>query len=156
TIIDGKPHLIVRKDINLGLAIDIERKDGSRSLLVPNIKAANKLSFLEFWKTYDDIVERSRKGTIDPSEFLGTTITLTNPGTIGTVVSIPRLMIGQGAIIAIGAIQYNAEYQAMSPSTISSLRISKVMNISSTYDHRIIQAAQSGMFLRDVNELLLG
>lgn len=156
TIIDGKPHLIVRKDINIGLAIDIERKDGSRSLLVPNIKAADKLSFIEFWKAYEDIVERSRKGTIDPSEFLGTTITLTNPGTIGTVASIPRLMIGQGAIIAIGAIQYNAEYQAMSPSTISSLGISKVMNISSTYDHRIIQGAESGMFLRDVNELLLG
>lgn len=156
TIINGKPHLIIRKDINLGLAIDIERKDGTRSLLVPNIKAANKLSFLEYWKAFDDIVDRSRKGTIDPSEFFGTTITLTNPGTIGTVSSVPRLMIGQGAIIATGAIQYNAEYQAMSPSTISSLGISKVMNISSTYDHRIIQGAESGMFLKDINELLLG
>ncbi len=156
TIIDDKPHLIIRKDINLGLAIDIERKDGTRSLLVPNIKAANKLTFLEYWKAFDDVVDRSRKGTIDPSEFSGTTITLTNPGTIGTVSSVPRLMIGQGAIIATGAIQYNAEYQAMSPSTISSLGISKVMNISSTYDHRIIQGAESGMFLKDLNDLLLG
>jgi len=156
TFIDGKPNIILRKNINLGLAIDIERKDGSHSLLVPNIKAANKLSFKEFWKAYEDIVIRSRKGTIDPSEFLGTTITLTNPGTIGTVSSIARLMLGQGAIIAIGAIQYNAEYQAMSPSTISSLGISKVMNIASTYDHRIIQGAESGMFLNEMNELLLG
>jgi 2-oxoglutarate dehydrogenase E1 component len=156
TIIDGKPNMILRKNINIGIAIDIERKDGSRSLLVPNIKSANKLSFKEFWSAYEDIIMRSRKGTIDPSEFLGTTITLTNPGTIGTVSSIARLMIGQGAIIAIGAIQYNAEYQAMSPSTISSLGISKVMNISSTYDHRIIQGAESGMFLREINELLLG
>lgn len=156
TIIDGKPNLIVRKNVNLGLAIDIERKDGSRSLLVPNIKNANKLSFREFLQAYEDIVERSRKGTIDPSEFLGTTITLTNPGTIGTVSSIPRLMIGQGAIIAIGAIQYNAEYQAMSPTTISALGISKVMNITSTYDHRIIQGAESGLFLKEINELLLG
>ena len=156
TVIDGKPNMIIRKNVNLGLAIDIERKDGSRSLLVPNIKSANKLSFMEFWKAYDDIVARSRKGTIDPSEFLGTTITLTNPGTIGTVSSIPRLMIGQGAIIATGAIQYNAEYQAMSPSTISSLGISKVMNITSTYDHRIIQGAESGLFLKEVNDLLLG
>lgn len=156
TIIDGKPHLIVRKNVNLGLAIDIERKDGSRSLLVPNIKNADKLSFKEFWQAYEDIVERSRKGTIDPSEFLGTTITLTNPGTIGTVSSVPRLMIGQGAIIAIGAIQYNAEYQAMSPATISALGISKVMNITSTYDHRIIQGAESGLFLKEVSELLLG
>ncbi len=125
-------------------------------LLVPNIKAANKLNFKEFWKAYEDIVVRSRKGTIDPAEFLGTTVTLTNPGTIGTVSSIPRLMIGQGAIIATGAIQYNAEYQAMSSATISSLGISKVMNITSTYDHRIIQGAESGMFLREINELLLG
>ncbi|HCY77972.1 MAG TPA: multifunctional oxoglutarate decarboxylase/oxoglutarate dehydrogenase thiamine pyrophosphate-binding subunit/dihydrolipoyllysine-residue succinyltransferase subunit [Ignavibacteriales bacterium] len=156
TIIDGKPNIIIRKNINLGLAIDIERKDGTRSLLVPNIKAANKLNFKEFWKAYEDIVLRSRKGTIDPGEFAGTTVTLTNPGTIGTVSSIPRLMIGQGAIIATGAIQYNAEYQAMSPSTISSLGISKVMNISSTYDHRIIQGAESGMFLSEINDLLLG
>jgi len=156
TIINGKPNIIIRKKINLGLAIDIERKDGTRSLLVPNIKSPNDLSFIEFWKAYEDIVMRSRKGTIDPSEFFGTTITLTNPGTIGTVSSIPRLMLGQGAIIATGAILYNAEYQAMSPSTISSLGISKVMNITSTYDHRIIQGAESGMFLKEVNELLLG
>ena len=156
TIIDGKPNIIIRKNVNLGLAIDIERKDGTRSLLVPNIKAANKLNFKEFWKAYEDIVVRSRKGTIDPAEFLGTTVTLTNPGTIGTVSSIPRLMIGQGAIIATGAIQYNAEYQAMSSATISSLGISKVMNITSTYDHRIIQGAESGMFLNEINELLLG
>ena len=156
TLIDGKPNIILRKNINLGLAIDIERKDGSHSLLVPNIKSANTLSFKEFWHAYEDIVVRSRSGKIDPSEFLGTTITLTNPGTIGTVSSIARLMIGQGVIIAIGAIQYNAEYQAMSTSTISSLGISKVMNVSSTYDHRIIQGAESGMFLREINELLLG
>jgi 2-oxoglutarate decarboxylase len=156
TIIDGKPNIIFRKNVNLGLAIDIEKKDGSRSLLVPNIKSANKLNFQEFWQAYEAVVERSRKGTIDPSEFIGTTISLTNPGTIGTVSSIPRLMIGQGTIIATGAIQYNAEYQAMSPSTISSLGISKVMNITSTYDHRIIQGAESGMFLREINELLLG
>jgi 2-oxoglutarate dehydrogenase E1 component len=155
-VIDGKPHLIVRKDVNLGIAVDIQRKDGSRSLLVPNIKKANRLNFLEFWKKYDDLIERSRKGTIDPSEFQGTTVSITNPGTIGTVSSIPRLMVGQGAIVAVGAIQYNAEYQAMSSSVISSLGISKVMNITSTYDHRIIQGAESGMFLREISDLLLG
>jgi len=156
TVSNGKPAVLIRKNINLGLAVDIERKDGTRSLLVPNIKNVNQLNFKQFWKSYDDIVERTRKGTIDPSEFLGTTVTLTNPGTIGTVSSIPRLMVGQGAIIATGAIQYNAEYQAMSVSTISSLGISKVMNITSTYDHRIIQGAESGMFLREINDLLLG
>jgi len=156
TIVEGKPHVIRRKDVNLGLAIDIERKDGSRSLIVPNIKSANKLNFKEYWNAFDDLISRSRKGTIDPNEFLGTTITLTNPGTIGTVASVPRLMVGQGTIIATGAIQYNAEYQAMSPTTISTLGISKVMNITSTYDHRIIQGAESGLFLKEINELLLG
>lgn len=156
TYINSKPHLIIRKNVNLGLAIDIEKKDGTRTLIVPNIKNANKLSFKEFWEKFEDIVARTRKGTIDPSEFLGTTVTLTNPGTIGTVSSVPRLMIGQGAIIATGAIQYNAEYQAMSPSTISALGVSKVMNISSTYDHRIIQGAESGLFLKEINELILG
>ena len=156
TIIDGKPHVIQRKSVNLGLAIDIERKDGSRSLLVPNIKKAEKADFKKFWDNYEDIVDRSRKGIIDPSEFMGTSITLTNPGTIGTVGSVPRLMVGQGAIIAVGAIQYSAEYQAMSPSTISTLGVSKVMTITSTYDHRIIQGAESGMFLKQIHELLLG
>ena len=156
TIINRKPHLIERTNVNLGLAIDIEKKDGSHSLIVPNIKNANKMNFREFWNKYDDLVRRSRKGLIDPSEFLGTTITLTNPGTIGTVASIARLMVGQGAIIATGAIQYPAEYQAMSQSTISTLGISKAMNITSTYDHRIIQGAESGLFLKEVHELLLG
>jgi len=156
TIINGKPNIIKRKNVNLGLAIDLEKKDGTHSLIVPNIKNANRMNFKEFWSTYDDLVTRSRKGQIDPAEFAGTTITLTNPGTIGTAASIPRLMVGQGAIIATGAIQYSPEYQAMSPSTISALGVSKVMTLTSTYDHRIIQGAESGFFLKEINELMLG
>ena len=156
TILNGKPQIIKRKNVNLGLAIDIEKKDGARSLIVPNIKNATELSFSEFREAYEDLVTRTRKGIIDPNEFLGTTITLTNPGTLGTVASVPRLMVGQGVIIATGAIQYNAEYKAMSPSTISALGVSKTMNITSTYDHRIIQGAESGLFLNEINELLLG
>lgn len=156
SIIEGKPAVIKRKKVNLGIAIDIEKKGGSRSLIVPNIKNADKLNFKDFIAVYEDLIIRSRKGLIDPSEFLGTTISLTNPGTIGTVSSIPRLMVGQGAIIATGAIQYPAEYQAMSPNTISALGISKVMNITSTYDHRIIQGAESGLFLKAIHDHLLG
>lgn len=156
TIINSKPHLLERTGVNLGLAIDIEKKDGSHSLIVPNIKNADKMNFREFWDKYEDLVKRTRKGLIDPSEFAGTTLTLTNPGTLGTVSSVARLMIGQGAIIATGAIQYPAEYQAMSQETISALGISKVMNITSTYDHRIIQGAESGLFLKEVHEFLLG
>jgi multifunctional 2-oxoglutarate metabolism enzyme len=156
TIINGKPNVIKRKGINLGLAIDIEKKDGSRSLIVPNIKNVNEMSFKEFYEAYENIVDRSRKGQIDPSDFIGTTVSLTNPGTIGTIMSVPRLMVGQGTIVATGAIQYSAEYQAMAPSTISALGISKIMNVTSTYDHRIIQGAESGMFLKEIHELLLG
>lgn len=156
SIIDGKPAVIKRKKVNLGIAIDIEKKGGSRSLIVPNIKNADKSNFKDFIAVYEDLIIRSRKGLIDPSEFLGTTISLTNPGTIGTVSSIPRLMVGQGAIVAAGAIQYPAEYQAMSPNTISTLGISKVMNITSTYDHRIIQGAESGLFLKEIHDHLLG
>jgi len=156
TFSNGKAAVIKRKGINLGIAIDISKKDGSHSLIVPNIKNAGALSFLQFFEAYEDIVSRSRKGLIEPKEFQGTTITLTNPGTLGTVISVPRLMTGQGSIIATGSIMYPSEYQAMAPSTISTLGISKVMNVTSTYDHRIIQGAESGMFLKELHDLLLG
>ncbi len=153
---DGKPCLVHKKSINLGVAVDLERKDGSHSLLVPNIKNVEAMNFLQFFNKYEDLIQRSRKGSIDPSEFLGASITLTNPGTMGTVSSIPRLMQGQGAIIATGSIQYPAEYQAMSREAIANIGISKVLSITSTYDHRIIQGAESGNFLREMHDLLLG
>ncbi len=156
TIVDGNPTLVVKKDINLGLAIDIQKKDGSRSLLVPNIKKANEMNFKQFLDAYNDIVNRSKSNKIEVADFMGTTITLTNPGGLGTVASNPRLMIGQGAIIATGAIEYPAEFQAVTKDIITSLGISKIMNITSTYDHRIIQGAESGTFLKKVHELLTG
>ncbi len=153
---DGKPYLLERKDVNLGLAIDLERPDGTRSLVVPSIKKANEMNFREFFAAYELIVRKARKGELGPDDFSGTTITLTNPGTIGTVASVPRLMMGQGTIIATGGINYPAAYQAMDVEALSQLGISKVMQITSTYDHRIIQGAESGMFLARMHELLLG
>ena len=156
TVIDGAPNIVKRTDVNLGLAIDLEKKDGIRSLIVPNIKKANRMNFREFFLAYNDIIIRAKSNKIDISDFQGTTITLTNPGTIGTVSSQPRLLIGQGAIIATGAIGYPSEYQAVTKAIIIQLGISKVMNITSTYDHRIIQGAESGIFLKRINELLIG
>ncbi|HRE09753.1 MAG TPA: multifunctional oxoglutarate decarboxylase/oxoglutarate dehydrogenase thiamine pyrophosphate-binding subunit/dihydrolipoyllysine-residue succinyltransferase subunit, partial [Ignavibacteria bacterium] len=156
TIINGNPHLIKKSSVNLGLAVDLEKKDGSRSLIVPNIKGADKMNFRQFFDSYNDIINRSRSGKIDISDFQGTTITLTNPGTIGTAASQPRLMVGQGAIIATGALDYPAEYQAVTKDIITMLGISKVMNITSTYDHRIIQGAESGMFLQKIHKLMIG
>lgn len=156
TFMNGYPHIIKRADVNLGLAVDLEKKDGSRSLIVPNIKKANAMNFKQFFDSYNDIINRSRTNKIDISDFQGTTITLTNPGTIGTVASQPRLMTGQGAIIATGALDYPAEYQAVTKDIITSLGISKVMTLTSTYDHRIIQGAESGLFLQKIHKLLIG
>lgn len=155
-VIEEQPVRVKRAAINLGLAIDLEKKDGTRSLLVPNIKKANSLTFSEFLKAYDDVVTRARTGKLQVPDFQGTTISLTNPGTIGTVASTPRLMAGQSVIIATGAIEYPAEYQSIAPAILPQLGISKAITISSTYDHRIIQGAESGAFLARVHELLLG
>ena len=155
-VVDDQAVRVKRDSVNLGLAIDLEKKDGTRSLLVPNIKRANALSFPEFLNAYDDLVSRARGGKLQISDFQGTTISLTNPGTIGTVASTPRLMQGQSVIIATGAIEYPAEYQSIDPGILPQLGISKAITISSTYDHRIIQGAESGAFLARVHELLLG
>ncbi|HVF86309.1 MAG TPA: multifunctional oxoglutarate decarboxylase/oxoglutarate dehydrogenase thiamine pyrophosphate-binding subunit/dihydrolipoyllysine-residue succinyltransferase subunit [Pyrinomonadaceae bacterium] len=153
---DGAPARLRRPAANLGLAIDMEKKDGTRTLLVPNIKNAGALSFSQFLAAYDDIIKRARGGKLGIPDFQDTTVSLTNPGTIGTVASTPRLMAGQSVIIATGAIEYPAEYHAMAPEALSQLGISKIFTISSTYDHRIIQGAESGAFLAHVHELLVG
>ena len=156
TVVDGKPTLLRPEHVNFGLAIDVQKSDGSRQLLVPNIKQAETLDFRGFWMAYEDVVRKARAGKLTVEDFQGTTISLTNPGTIGTVHSVPRLMSGQGTIIGVGAMEYPAEYQGMSQDTLNRLAISKVMTLTSTYDHRIIQGAQSGDFLRIVHRLLLG
>jgi 2-oxoglutarate decarboxylase len=155
-VIDGTPSRLRRPNVNFGVAIDVEKKDGTRTLLVPNIKNANQLRFSQFLEAYDDVVTRARQGKLQLSDFQGTTISLTNPGTLGTVASTPRLMPGQALIIATGAIEFPAEYQAMAPEALSQLGISKSITISNTYDHRIIQGAESGAFLARVHELLIG
>ena len=153
---DGQPYRVVQPQINLGIAIDVAGKDGGRNLLVPSIKDAGALNFQEYLTAYDDLVARARKSKLTPADFQGTTISLTNPGTVGTVSSNPRLMPGQGAIIAAGAIDYPAEYHGAASETRAILGISKVMTLTCTYDHRIIQGAESGAFLGRVQALLDG
>src|SRR5437867_3282778 len=140
--VDGKPHRFDPHGVNLGLAVDVEKKDGSRALVVPVIKHADGMDFATFHATYESLVEKARGNKLLPDDFAGATITLTNPGTIGTVASVPRLMKGQGSIIATGAIRQ--------------IGPAKVMTITSTYDHRVIQGAESGMFLRRLDGLLQG
>jgi len=153
---NGKPAVAIPSQVNLGLAIDIENTDGSRQLLVPNIKSADAMDFRQFWTAYQDIVRKARAGKLAVSDFAGTTTSITNPGTIGTVHSVPRLMPGQGCIVGVGAMEYPAAFQGASEETLARLAISKQITLTSTYDHRIIQGAQSGEFLRVIHELLLG
>ncbi|HET6566439.1 MAG TPA: multifunctional oxoglutarate decarboxylase/oxoglutarate dehydrogenase thiamine pyrophosphate-binding subunit/dihydrolipoyllysine-residue succinyltransferase subunit, partial [Rhodothermales bacterium] len=152
---DGTLQHVIPRRINLGLAIDIERR-GKRSLLVPNIKGAEQMNFAQFLGTYNNIVRRARDNKLEIADFAGTTATLTNPGMIGTTSSVPRLMPGQGVIVAAGSIGYPPEYFAFAPEVVSKIGISEVMTVTSTYDHRVIQGAESGAFLQYISELLLG
>jgi 2-oxoglutarate dehydrogenase E1 component len=152
----GEIFRIVRGQVNIGLAVDITAKDGSRTLKVPNIKHADGMTFAQFVAAYDDIVARARSNKLLLSDFEGTTISLTNPGTVGTIGSVPRLMPGQGAIVAIGAIDFPAEFAAVSEEMRATLGLSKTLMIACTYDHRIIQGAESGTFLAKLHQLLQG
>ncbi len=153
---NGTPRRIKQGQVNLGIAIDVQNKDGSRNLLVPNIKSVDQMNFKEFLYAFAELVDKARNGKLQISDFQNTSISLTNPGMIGTVSSVPRLMQGQGAIIATGAIDYPAEFQSMSREVINQLGISKVMTMTCTYDHRIIQGAESGSFLQKIHLLLNG
>ena len=152
---DGKPRVVRHDHVNLGIAVDVQKSDGSRTLVVPVVKAADEMSFAEFVSAYEDLIRKVRTNKLSPDDFKGATITLTNPGTIGTVQSVPRLMPGQGVIVGVGAIDFPAEYQAADERTLADLGVSKVVTITSTYDHRIIQGAESGLFLKRVHELLV-
>jgi 2-oxoglutarate decarboxylase len=154
--VDGKPVLVQPEHVNFGLAIDLPKPDGSRSLVVASIKGAEEMDFAQFWAAYEDIIRRARNNKLTLEDFSGTTISLTNPGTIGTNHSVPRLTAGQGAIIGVGAMEYPAEFQGMNPDALTEMAVSKIITLTSTYDHRIIQGAESGDFLRRLHGLLLG
>jgi 2-oxoglutarate decarboxylase len=146
----------VSRGVHLGLAVDTMRKDGSRFLVVPVIRDADSLEFKAFLESYESLIAKARDAKLVPDDFAGATMTLTNPGGIGTVASIPRLMSGQGTIVAAGAIGYPPGFAMLAPSRLMEMGVSKVMTLTSTYDHRIIQGAQSGEFLRRIEELLAG
>ncbi|WP_027345870.1 multifunctional oxoglutarate decarboxylase/oxoglutarate dehydrogenase thiamine pyrophosphate-binding subunit/dihydrolipoyllysine-residue succinyltransferase subunit [Hamadaea tsunoensis] len=153
---DGKPTMVEPARVNLGIAIDLQKPDGSRTLVVPSIKGCERMDFRQFWQAYEDVVRRARRNELTMEDYAGTTISLTNPGGIGTVHSQPRLMTGQGTIIGVGAMEYPAPFSGMSDSQLADMAVSKIITLTSTYDHRIIQGAQSGEFLKVVHELLLG
>ncbi len=153
---DGQPVLVRHEHVNLGLAVDVQKSDGSHTLVVPNIREANTLDFARFQAAYEDLIAKVRSNELSPDDFAGTTGTITNPGTIGTVHSVPRLMPGQGFIIGVGAIGFPAEYEGADPQTLAKLGVSKTITLTSTYDHRIIQGAESGEFLGVVHQLLVG
>jgi len=150
------PGVVHHKHVGLGLAVDLEKPDGSRTLLVPCIRVADTLDFRSFVLAYEELVRKVHSGRAVPDDFAGTTVTLTNPGTLGTVQSVPRLMPGQGVIVGVGALGYPSGFEAADPRVIAELGLGKVVTLTSTYDHRIIQGAESGLFLARVAELLMG
>jgi 2-oxoglutarate dehydrogenase E1 component len=152
---DGKPRVVHHEHIGLGLAVDVEKATG-RTLLVPCIRDADTLDFRSFWGAYEDLIRKVRSNKLTADDFAGVTVSLTNPGTIGTVQSVPRLMPGQGTIVGVGTLGFPTEFEGADPATLATLGVSKIITISSTYDHRIIQGAESGLFLKRVHELLMG
>ena len=152
----GNPQIVRNGELNMGLAVDVAKADGSRTLVVPVLRNAGALSFAEFLNAYEELIRKVKTNKLAVTDFQGATITLTNPGTIGTVQSVPRLMPGQGVIVGVGSIDYPAEFQGADERALSKLGVSKVVTVTSTYDHRIIQGAESGMFLKRVHELLVG
>jgi 2-oxoglutarate dehydrogenase E1 component len=156
TRVDGKPVAIENGPVNLGIAVDVERKDGSHSLMVPAIKGSQDLDFSRFHSCYEDLITKTRENKLTADDFQGTNISLTNPGGIGTVASVPRLLNGQSAIIATGAIAYPPEWTHATPERLRQIGVSKTMTLTSTYDHRVIQGAESGAFLRSIEQLLQG
>jgi 2-oxoglutarate dehydrogenase E1 component len=154
--VDGKAQRVVPPHVNLGLAVDVQRKDGSRTLIVPVIKGADAMDFAGFREVYEDLIAKTREGSLSPDDMQGATMTLTNPGGIGTVASVPRLMPGQGTIVATGAIGYPAGLADLGSARLSELGVGKTMTMTSTYDHRVIQGAESGAFLARIEALLGG
>ncbi len=152
----GTPAVRRHEHLGLGIAVDVEKSDGTRNLMVPVIRNADTMDFRQFWSAYEELIRKVRTGKIAADDLAGATVSLTNPGTIGTVQSVPRLMPGQGAIIGVGTIDYPAEWQAADPRVLAELGVSKVVAVTSTYDHRIIQGAESGLFLQKVHRLLTG
>jgi 2-oxoglutarate decarboxylase len=154
--VNNKPAIATPEHVNLGLAIDLPGKDGTRNLVVASIKNCEGMTFTRFWQAYEEMIRKARNNSLTTGDFAGTTISLTNPGTIGTNHSMPRFPPGQGAIVGVGAMEYPAQYQGTSEKTLTELAVSKIITLTSTYDHRIIQGAESGEFLRRVHQLLLG
>jgi 2-oxoglutarate dehydrogenase E1 component len=153
---DGKPQLQRHTNVNVGLAVDVDKGNGQRTLVVPVLKGADTLDFMGFVRAYDEIIRKVRTNKLTVDDYQGANVSITNPGTIGTNQSVPRLMVGQGVIVGVGSIDYPAEFQGSDERALVQLGVSKVVTITSTYDHRIIQGAESGLFLKHVNELLLG
>jgi len=154
--VEGKPVVVQPANINLGIAIDMPKPDGTRGLVVPGIKRTQNMGFADFLLAYEDVVSRAREGKLVADDYAGNTISLTNPGGIGTVHSVPRLMRGQACIIGAGALEYPAEFQGSSKRTLADLGIGKTITLTSTYDHRVIQGAGSGEYLGKVHEYLIG
>ena len=155
-LLEGKPTSVQHSQINLGLAVDLQKPDGSRALVVPSIKGCDNKTFSEFLSLYEELIKKVKSNKLKLEDYAGTTCTITNPGMIGTVHSIPRLMPGQSFILGVGSINYPASLQTANPEALKALGISKEITLTNTYDHRVVQGAESGDFLNSIHKHLIG
>lgn len=145
--IDGN-NIIVKKDLNIGMAAALP----SGNLIVPVIKNADLLNIVGIAKKVNDLADRARKGKLKPDEIEGGTFTLSNVGTFGNVMGTPIIMQPQVAILAVGAIKKKPVVIETSDGDVIGIR--HMMFLSHSYDHRIVDGALGGSFVRRVADYL--
>lgn len=145
--VDGT-RIIRKLDINVGMAAALP----SGNLIVPVIKNADRLNLLGLTKAVNDLADRARKNQLKPEEIQGGTFTLTNVGTFGNVMGTPIINQPQVAILATGAIRKKPAVVETEYGDLIAVR--HLMFLSLSYDHRVVDGALGGSFLRRVADYL--
>lgn len=145
--VDGT-NIIKRKDINIGMAAALP----SGNLIVPVIKNADRLNLMGLTKSVNDLANRARTNKLKPEEIQGGTYTITNVGTFGNVLGTPIIPQPQVAIMAVGAIRKKPAVIETPEGDVIAIR--HMMFLSHSYDHRVVDGALGGMFVRRVADYL--
>ena len=145
--VDGN-HIIKRKNINIGMAAALP----SGNLIVPVIKNADQLSLVGLSKTVNDLANRSRQNRLKPDDTQGGTFTFTNIGAFGNIMGVPIINQPQAAILAVGTIKKKPAVLETEQGDVIAIR--HMMYLSMSYDHRIIDGALGGTFLKRVADYL--
>ena len=143
-------QIVTRPYVNLGFAVELA--DG-KGLIVPVLKNAETLNLLGIAKGVTDIAERAREKKLLPDEVQGGTFTITNPGGYGTFHGTPVISQPQAAILGTYAV-VKRPWVVQDELGQDVIAIRPIMNITLTYDHRLVDGALAGRFLRDLRKKL--